>query len=256
MRFGICTSFDNLGLLEQLGYDYIEPSIQNIAFLSQEEYEKIQKQVSRSSLRCEAFNVMLPGTLHVVGDDRDLGQLEEYLDRAFFRAAGLGGKIVVFGSGGARRRPDNVSSQQALEQLVEASRIMGECGAKNGITVVSEPLNQGETNTINTVAQGLELVRAVNHPYFQLLADLYHMALEDESAEILTKCEGHLYHVHIANPKGRAYPLDEQEFDYESYAKALKNAGYQMRISVEGRTEQMQQDGVRALALLKNLMNS
>ena len=36
-----------------------------------------------------------------------------------------------------------------MQQLYRVARIMAECAAPFGITVVSEPLNRGETNTVN-----------------------------------------------------------------------------------------------------------
>ena len=66
MRFGICTTFDKIGLLEKLGYDYLEASIQSIAFLSDGEFEQVKERIDASKLKVEAFNVLLPGDLKVV----------------------------------------------------------------------------------------------------------------------------------------------------------------------------------------------
>ena len=253
MRFGICTTFDKIGLLEKLGYDYLEASIQSIAFLSDGEFEQVKEKIDASRLKVEAFNVLLPGDLKVVGPEADEGRLVDYLCGAFARAKALGAEIVVFGSGGARKRPENFPEEEAMQQLYRVARIMAECAAPFGITVVSEPLNRGETNTVNSLAAGYVLAEAAAHPNFQLLADIYHMALENEGPEEITKYGDRLRHVHIANPKGRVYPLEEGEFDYRSYLKALQAAGYDARISVEAGTEDMETDGAKALALLQSL---
>ena len=253
MRFGICTGFDNIGLLEKLGYDYLEASIQSIAFLSDEEFAQVQEKVGASGLKVEAFNVLLPGDLKVVGPESDEKRLVDYLCGVFARAKALGAEIVVFGSGGARKRPEGFPEEEAMQQLYRAARVMAECAEPFGITVVSEPLNRGETNTVNSLAEGYTLAEAAAHPNFQLLADIYHMALENEGPQEITKYGDRLRHVHIANPKGRVYPLEESEFDYRSYLEALRSAGYDARISVEAGTKDMEKDGARALALLKSL---
>ena len=117
MRFGICTTFDKIGLLEKLGYDYLEASIQSIAFLSDGEFEQVKEKIDASRLKVEAFNVLLPGDLKVVGPEVDEGRLVDYLCGAFARAKALGAEIVVFGSGGARKRPENFPEEEAMQQL-------------------------------------------------------------------------------------------------------------------------------------------
>ena len=53
---------------------------------------------------------------------------------------------------------------------------MGVIAQSYGIVVCVEPLNRAESNFINTLQEGAEIVRRVNHPHIRLLADLYHMA--------------------------------------------------------------------------------
>ena len=47
--------------------------------------------------------------------------------------------------------------------------------------------------------------------------------------------------------------MSEEGECYGEFMKALKDIGYDGRISIEGKTEDMETDGVRALALLKEL---
>lgn len=48
---------------------------------------------------------------------------------------------------------------------------LGDVAAKYGITVVVEPLQTKETNLINTVAEGIEIVKKVDRPNVKCLAD-------------------------------------------------------------------------------------
>ena len=48
-----------------------------------------------------------------------------------------------------------------------------------------EPLNRQESNIVNSVAEGLALMRRVKRDEVQILADYYHMALESEDLSIL-----------------------------------------------------------------------
>ena len=115
------------------------------------------------------------------------------------RLSTLGVEVLVFGSGGARRVPDGFDRGQAWTQLVDFSRRAADAARPYKITVAIEPLRQQETNIINTAAEGLELVNAVNHPNFQLMIDFYHLASEHEDPAIVLEAKDHC-HLHVANP--------------------------------------------------------
>ena len=84
------------------------------------------------------------------------------LDGAFSRAAELGGSIVAFVSGDSRQIPEGWSRDEALERFDEAWRRASEVAERYGITIAIEPLNRGETNLVNTVAEGAAVVQRVS----------------------------------------------------------------------------------------------
>ena len=47
--------------------------------------------------------------------------------------------------------------------------------------------------------------------------------------------------------------MSEEGESYGEFIRALKSAGYDGRISIEGKTDDMERDGARALALLREL---
>ena len=60
-------------------------------------------------------------------------------------------------------------------------------------------------------------------------------------------------HIHIASGNGRRYPLPGDGENYSELFAALHAAGYNGRMSIEGKTENIEQDGAVALAYLKQL---
>ena len=60
MKFGICTGFENIGLLEELGYDFLEGSVQKAATMDEEEFESLRKIVNQSSIKCDVCNLFFP----------------------------------------------------------------------------------------------------------------------------------------------------------------------------------------------------
>ena len=127
---------------------------------------------------------------------------------------------------------------------------MGDQAGKYNVIVSLEPLNSGECNFINSVAEGGELVRRIGHPNFRLLADIYHMKVEDESPENLIAYGDLLYHTHIAEEQDRAAPGVNHE-DFTPYFIALKKAGYTGRMSIECRWKNQEEEAQKALQTLR-----
>jgi D-psicose/D-tagatose/L-ribulose 3-epimerase len=187
----------------------------------------------------------------VVGPEIDKKKEMEYVGKAFDRAQKLGLKTIVFGSGESRKMPDGFSKDEAFKQLVDFAKRIAPEAKKRGIVVAVEPLQTGETNTINTAAEGLKWVKAVGHPNFQLMVDFYHLSLEKEDPAILVTAKNNLKHIHIANPNKRLFPQSADEFDYSAFFANLRKINYQGGISVEGRANDFDTEGPKALAFLR-----
>lgn len=254
MKIGICTTIDQIEVMEKMGFDYIEPKLVDIAHMTDNEYQEALVRVNNSDIKCEAFNVLFPGDIRLVGANVDRNGIKTYLMGAFERISGLGARVVVFGSGGARKVPKNYALEEGWGDLVNIARMVGETASQYDIAIAMEPLNRGETNIINSVGEGIRFANEVNHPNIRLLADFYHMRLENEPMNILSETTSDiLIHTHIANGQGRYYPLDANEDIYIDFFNQLKAISYEGRLSIEGETEDVKKDGPIALNLLREL---
>lgn len=252
MRYGICTGLENLSLLEELGYDYLEASVTATMKLKPEVLEQYKQQLKTSKIKCEAFNILFPKTMQLLGDNSSRDELVAYLHKAMKLIQELGGSLVVFGSGKSRKCPEGMSFGEAYKQLIEVYRITGDIAKEYGIQVVIEPLSRTETNMICTMAEGAMLEAAVNHEQVGLLSDYYHVQANHDCIQDIETIQN-FGHIHIASGNGRRYPTSEEGEEYEAFFRALVNAGYNGKISIEGKTEDIQKDGAAALALLKEL---
>ena len=233
---GVCTSIDNHAKLKANGYAYIEENVKRF-LVPQENEEAFQKNYAKlkdSGMEVYACNSFLPGSLKSTGPDIKHDQILAYSETAFRRAQMAGIKVIVFGSSGSRSVPDGFDKQRAISQFIDLLKRMGPIAKKYDVTVCIEPLNKKESNIINSVAEGLDIVKQADHPNIQLLADIYHMALEDEPAENIVKAEKYLRHVHLAEKEGRTSP-GTSNFDFVPYFQALKKIDYKGRISIECR---------------------
>ncbi len=252
MRYGICTGLENLELLEKLGYDYIELSVTATMKLEPETLCGYKEKLKNSSVKCEAFNILFPKTMELIGGNTKEEELKDYLHKAMTLIQSLGGEVVVFGSGKCRRCPEHLSYGDAYQKLVKVYRITGEIAAQYGIQVVIEPLSRKETNMICTMAEGAILASDVAHPNVGLLSDYFHVAANHDCIGDIETIKN-FGHIHIASGNGRRYPLSEEGEEYEAFMRALKNAGYTGRISIEGKTDDIEKDAEQALKLLKEL---
>jgi D-psicose/D-tagatose/L-ribulose 3-epimerase len=253
MRIGICTGLENMEKAAAIGFDYIECTVVGITSLSEEDYAKVKAQVTASPIKCEAFNVFFPGHLKIVGPEVDTPAVLAHIRMAIERIAGLGAKVAVVGSGGARRVPECWSMEKGLEQFAQVLKMIGEQAALYGITIAVEPLNRQETNIVNSVMEGAALVRSVGHSHVKLLADFYHMRKESEAMDGILEAGSLLKHLHIANSNGRVYPLNSSEDEYASFFQCLKTVGYQDRLSIEAGTNNFDVEAPAALKLLREL---
>ena len=251
VKVGYCTGLKNLEAAKGAGFDYVEVSATEIASLSDEEFAAAAARIKALGVSTPVANLFLPATLKVTGPDVHPDQQMAHVHKAVTRLAALGTEIIVFGSGGARRVPDNFSRDDAFAQLVDFSRRAAREARAHDITIAIEPLRRQETNIVNTAAEGLDLVNAVADPNFQLMIDFYHLASEQEDPAIVVKARDHVRHLHTANPNGRVFPLDWNEFDYAPFFAKLREVGYTGRISVEASTKDLAGEAPRSIALLR-----
>ena len=263
MKIGCCGSAvakqpDGTGVevveqLRQIGYDYIELSLAQMAELSDEEYDELTKRVYSSGIKCEACNNFFPPDIRLTGDEVNIDKIMDYVENSLKRAAQLDVRVIVFGSAGAKNVPDGFSVNKAWEQIVRLLRNIDPVLKKYGIIVAIEPLNRIESNIINTVEEGLKLAREVNRDRIKLLVDFYHLAFEKEDPRIILDTGDYIRHVHFAELEGRAFPKDIDD-SYVKFFDNLKEIGYEGRVSLEAGSNDFYSDAVISLTLLKQLV--
>lgn len=254
MRFGICTPPETTREMAAVGFEYVEwPMSRTVGTMDADAFAELEALASDLDVAPEAWNVMLPPELRIVGPDTDPDALETYLETAFTRASALGGRVVVFGSGGARRIPDGWDPAEGMRQFEEACRRAGDAAQRHGLTIAIEPLRAAETNLINHVREAVEVARRVDHPSVRVLSDLYHVDAGDEPLEDTGTAGDWLAHVHVAAPESRGLPRQgEHEDVYRAFFMVLREAGYDGRLSLECR-DSTPEGAAEALALLRRL---
>jgi len=250
---GISTGIANNGILATAGYSFVEENVRG--FLVPAEADSVFEQklalLKDSKLPVEACNSFLPGNLKCVGPSPLHEDILKFGETAFRRAQIAGVRTIVFGSGGARAIPEGFSRDEAKQQFISVCKQLAPFAKKYNVVISLEPLNTKECNFINSVAEGGDIVQAVNHENFRLLADIYHMLMENESPSNITKYGHLLYHTHIAEKTGRMAPGVNKE-DFTPYFKALKDVKYEGRMAIECSWKNLGEQAAPALNEMRN----
>jgi sugar phosphate isomerase/epimerase len=123
---------------------------------------------------------------------------------------------------------------EALERdlLVELLGPLAEHAAKAKCLLLLESLNRYETHLVRTLADAARIVRRVNRKGLAMMADLFHMHLEEDDPVAAIKATGrHIRHVHLADSQ-RLQPGTGHS-DFRAAFRALKRIGFKDYMALE-----------------------
>ncbi len=152
---------------------------------------------------------------------------------AYARLASEIGSAVTIGSMNGKiglcdpdERP--IRRQQALDCLAEVCQD----ARRLGVLILLEPLNRYECDYLNTLADGMTVAREVASDNLRLLADTFHMNIEEADLVASLKAAGPLIgHVHLADTNRQA--PRHGHLDVASVLRALAEIEYQGCLSFE-----------------------
>ena len=130
-------------------------------------------------------------------------QAREFI-RAIIDFAGKHNAPAILGS--MQGRWDGaVTRTQALEWLADALDDLAEHAARYNVPLLYEPLNRYETNLFNRLGDAAGWVRTLSTRNVRLLADLFHMNIDEANSAAAIREVGSLIgHVHFADSNRRA----------------------------------------------------
>jgi sugar phosphate isomerase/epimerase len=233
------------------GFEYVELALQDVLDLPDGEMQQAAERFRNLGIPALTGYNLIPAELKVVGPEADITKQDEHLARALPRVAQLGVKYVILNNGPSRKIPEGTAREAAWKQLVDFSKRLAQAARAHGLTVLVQPLRSTDTNLVITVAEAVDLVKAVRQPNFQMMVDYSFLTIEKEDPQVLRKARPYLRHLQIANPNGRGYPMKADEADYAKLFKVLREIRYQGGLSVHARTDNFFADAPRAITLLR-----
>jgi len=220
---------ENVAKVKKLGYDGVELAVRNPEQLNMEMLISLLEEHQISVPAIGTGQVFLEEGLSFVDPNPDIRRKAIDRIKSHVRLAKVVDALVIIGL--VRGKISKGTSQeQANEWLSEALR---ECaGEDTSVKLVIEPINRYETDLVNTVGSGVELMQRVNKKNVGLLLDTFHMNIEEPSmAQSIVDAGEHLFHFHVAD-SNRWYP-GAGHIDFAELLRTLTAVGYQGFVSAE-----------------------
>jgi D-psicose/D-tagatose/L-ribulose 3-epimerase len=264
MQFGASTfiwvsPFSNktLGLVKkvrEMGFDIIEICIEDPATIDVSRINEALKENDLKATICGAFGPDRDAS----SDDRNIrANAVKYLEACIDAARGLGAPFVagpMYSAVGKTRllSPDERAKQWSL--AVETLKPVADYAGQRGVQLAIEPLNRFETDFINTVEQGLDLVGRVGATNVGLLVDTFHMNIEEKDIPAaIRKAGSKLFHFHSCE-NDRGTP-GAGHVEWKEVVSALREINYQGPVVIEAFTTEITEIA-RAVSLWRPLAPS
>lgn len=222
------TILDTLPIISELGYHGAE-----IPLLAPDQLDipRIRQELDRFNLDCTTSSALPPGLslIDPAAHSETIGWVTAVVEEAAALGADIlcGPLLVPIGEMRGRGRTDGeweacVAGLQDLAAHIEDT----------GVVLAIEPLNRFETFFLNTVEDGVRLMREVDHPAFGLLLDTFHMNVEEHSIPAaIAAASGHIAHFHCSeNDRG---PVGSGHIPWDEVLRALDATGYRGQMVVE-----------------------
>jgi sugar phosphate isomerase/epimerase len=165
-----------------------------------------------------------------------IAQLKSQLSVLAALGGGVVGTPAAYGMFSRRLPPFEPprSPEEDRAVLLAGLSELGDHAAREGTVLVLEPLNRYEDHMVNRLEQAVDLIDAVGLPSLRVMADAYHMNIEeDEPTTALVKAAAHIGHVQVSD--SNRFQPGAGHIDWAALLGTLDAIGYDGHLAVECR---------------------
>jgi sugar phosphate isomerase/epimerase len=246
MKFAICNElYENVPFADvcrsaaEIGYTGLEVAPFTLAPLVTDvaapQRTLLRQQAADAGLEIIGLHWLLAKTkgFHLNHPERAVRQrTSAYLVEQVKLCADLGGKLMVFGSPGARQILPGLSRPQAMELAAEALADVTSALADHDVHFCLEPLSTQETSFLNSADEAAELMQMIGHPNVTVHLDVKAMSAEGTPIpDIIRAHRDHIGHFHANDPNLRGPGMGN--VDFVPIFQSLEDIGYSGWVSVE-----------------------
>lgn len=217
--------------LKNYGYDGIE--------FAAEPYNLNTKEMLRLM---EKYGLVCTSLCGIFSEERDLTSPNpevaekaiQYIKDSVDFAVEVGAPliIVVPSPVGRVAKPEEYSFDELWNCAVKNIRVAADYAESKKVKLAIEAINRYETYFANTLEKAYRLVKEIDHPAVKIMADLFHMSIEERSIpHSLRMVSDELIHVHIADNTREAAGLGST--DFKEVFHQLNDMGYTGSLTME-----------------------
>ncbi len=245
MRFGINTflftspfTTDSVKLFpkfKEWGFDTVEIPIEDPSHVDP---ARVKSALEKNGLECGSICAAMGPGRDFRGSTDDQKTAMIYCKGLVDQAAAIGCPRIIgplYSVVGLTGAHEEIAKKQHFDSVVRNLKELASYAATKGIDLCIEPLNRFETDFLNTVDQGLKLVKAIGASNVKLHLDTFHMNIEEKNqADAIRKAGKYLGHFHACGTD-RGIPGNDS-LEWKGIVKALKDVGYDSDIVIESFT--------------------
>jgi D-psicose/D-tagatose/L-ribulose 3-epimerase len=218
------------------GFDGVEIAVEDAKDF---DARLVREELDRQGLVCTSLCGCFPASRDLRGTKAQQRASLDYQKQLVDIADILGTKIIMGPIYSAVGRADAVPAVEYRKQWrTVRGHLKTICAYAHahGKVICLEPLNRFETDFINTVEQGLQMINDVNSPALKLAPDTFHMNIEEKNpAATIRRAGRHIGHFH-ASGSDRGTPGNDH-LDWHGTAQALRGINYQGAVVIESFTK-------------------
>lgn len=127
---------------------------------------------------------------------------------------------------------DDETEDDALKRIAEALEGLGEYAESIGTSILLEPVNRYEINTLNSAKQTADFIRDHHLKGVLMQPDMFHMNIEDRSIPEAIRYMGNMIgNLHISS--SNRYAVGNGHFDFAQVFEALRDVSYDGCLTLE-----------------------
>ncbi len=228
--FAVLRGFDEaIDIAQNLGYDGIELALKDPDEIC---VPTLTRSLEKSGMKLSAISTgQVFSARGLMLTDNDIERSKELLHvfRRLIDLASAFGCPVNIGRVRGVLAPEK--REEGVSRSIALLRRILEYAEPRGVDILLEPVNRMEINFINNIDEALSYISAVGMPNLALMADTYHISVEEQDPTCISRAGDLLRYVHIAD-SNRCAP-GSGTFDFRSFFEVLGKMGYDGWCTVE-----------------------
>lgn len=220
---------DGIRMAADLGYEGIELAIRDPAQVDTRALARALRDARVHLPAIGTGQAYLKDGLSLTHDDEGIrARAIERMD-SHIRLAGQFGSMVIVGLLRGRIHGDRAATDARLDGALRRILPIAE---REHVAILFEPINRYETDYLGTIDDVLAVIGRHGSPVLGVLADTFHMNIEEVSMDAALRRAGpRLHHVHAAD--SNRWAPGWGHLDFSSIVRTLREVGYDGYLSAE-----------------------